>query len=130
MDDVEKLAAWLKESKPVEWAEILRHEKAAEILIEFCFDGMLGKDQHRVYEVKRAPAWAYSSSVSGGQEHFTTEAAGPNGEPLERRREWLVTESGGYIGSFETLEDLAVMILHQLRGRNIMAVSYENKACL
>ena len=91
---------------------------------------MLAGEQHRVYEVKRAPAWSYFSSVSGGQRHYTTDAAGPHGEPLEHKREWLVTERGGYIGSFETLEDLAVMIIHQLRGRDITAVSYENKAGL
>jgi hypothetical protein len=122
--EYELLAAHLKKTRPVEWEAIVRHGSAiTEILVEFRFDGMMGKNQHRVYEVRRSPAGSYYSSVSGGQEQWTTEKTGPNDEPIEKRREWVVSESGGYIGSFETLEMLAIMILHQLRGRDVFVVS-------
>lgn len=124
MNDFEELAAYLKKSRPDDWEAIMEHQNApTQILIEFKFDGMTGKDQHRVYEVRRSHAGAYSSRVSGGQEHFTTELQGPNGEPIEYYREWVVSEHGGYIGSFRSLQDLAVMILHQLRGRDLFVVS-------
>jgi hypothetical protein len=123
-DDFEVLADYLKKTRPVEWEAIVRHRNAiTEILIEFWFDGMTGKGQHRVYEVKRSPAGCYQSNMSGGQEQWTTGSAGPYGEPVVKMREWLVSEHGGYIGSFETLEQLAVMILHQLRGRGVFVVS-------
>lgn len=123
-NDFKALAEYLQVSRPAEWDAITRHRNAiTEILIEFRFDGMMGKDQHRVYEVKRSPAGCYNSSVSGGQEQWTTEPKGLNGEPIVKYREWLVSEHGGYIGSFETLEQLAVMILHQLRGRDVFVVS-------
>lgn len=123
-DEFEKIAAYIKETRPSEWDAIVRHRNAiSEILIEFRFDGMMGKDQHRVYEVRRSPAGCYQSSVSGGQEQWTTEPHGLNGEPIVKTREWLVSERGGYIGSFETLDQLAIMILHQLRGRDVFVVS-------
>jgi hypothetical protein len=123
-DDFTVLEKHLKKAKPVEWEAIVRHGNAiTQILIEFRFDGMMGKDQHRVYEVKRAPAGAYNSTMSGGQEQWTTEPMGLNGEPIVKKREWLASEHGGYIGSFETLEHLAIMILHQLRGRDVFVVS-------
>jgi hypothetical protein len=120
----ELLATHLNKTRPIEWEAIVRHRNAiTEILVEFWFDGMMGKNQHRVYEVRRSPARAYHSSVSGGQEQWTTELVGPNGEPIIKEREWLVSEHGGYIGSFETLEQLAIMVLHQLRGRDVFVVS-------
>lgn len=123
-NDFEALADYIRSSNPIEWDAITRHRNATrEILIEFWFGGMSGKDEHRVYEVKRALAGCYRSSISGGQEQWTTESQGPNGEPIVKYREWLVSESGGYIGSFETLEQLAVMILHQLGARNVFVVS-------
>lgn len=124
MNDFEELAAYLKKSRPDDWEAILCHGNAlTQILIEFKFDGMAGKEQHRVYEVRRSHAGAYFSRVSGGQEYFTTELHGSNGEPIEYYREWVVTERGGYIGSFRSLVELAVMILHQLRGRDLFVVS-------
>lgn len=124
MDDFEVLIAYLKKSRPDDWEAIMSHQNApGQILVEFKFDGMTGKDQHRVYEVRRSHAGAYSSSVSGGQQHFTTESKGPNGEPIEYYREWVVSERGGYIGSFRSLGELAVMILHQLRGQDLFVVS-------
>lgn len=123
-DPFKPLAEYLKKTRPVEWnAIVCLGDAVTQILIEFRFDGMMGGDRHRVYEVKRAPAGAYNSSVSGGQEQWTTEKEGRNGEPIIKTREWLVSEHGGYIGSFETLDHLAVMILHQLRGRDVFVVS-------
>lgn len=122
-DPFKPLGEYLKKARPVEWNAIVQHRSVTtQILIEFRFDGLIGKDQHRVYEVRRSPAGCYHSSVSGGQDQWTVESQGPNGEPLVRTREWLVSEHGGYIGSFETLEHLAVMILHQLRGRDVFVV--------
>jgi len=122
-DPFKQLGEYLKKTRPAEWDAITQHGNAVtQILIEFRFDGMMGKDQHRVYEVKRVPAGCYHSSVSGGQEQWTTEPTGRDGEPIIKTREWLVSEHGGYIGSFRTLDELAVMILHQLRGRDVFVV--------
>lgn len=120
----ELLATHLNKTRSIEWEAIVRHRNAiTEILIEFRFDGMMGENQHRVYEVRRSPAGCYHSSMSGGQEQWTTEKVGRNGEPIVKYREWVVSEHGGYIGSFETLDKLAIMILHQLRGRDVFVVS-------
>jgi hypothetical protein len=123
-DEFEALTKWMKETRPEEWEAIVRHGNAiTKLLIEFWFDGMAGKDQHRVYEVRRSPAGCYQSSISGGQEQWTTEPKGLNGEPIIKTREWVVSEDNGYIGSFETLDQLAIMILHQLGGRRVFVVS-------
>lgn len=118
----EDLIAWVSRSRADDWEAILSHRAANEILIEFRFDGLTGH-QHRVYEVRRAPANAYASAVSGGQEQWTDKGSGPNGEEVTCRREWVVSERGGYIGSFESLQMLAVMILHNLRGGSVYVVS-------
>jgi len=124
MDTFEILYEHLEKTRPIEWNSIVRHRNAiTEILIEFWFDGMMGENQNRVYEVRRSPAGCYHSSMSGGQEQWTRESKGLSGEPIVKTREWVVSERGGYIGSFETLEQLAVMILHQLRGRDVFVVS-------
>lgn len=122
-DPFKQLGEWLKKTRPVEWEAITqRGDSVTELLIEFRFNGMMGKDQHRVYEVRRAPAGCYHSSVSGGQEQWTKNSYGLNGEPIVKIREWLVSEHGGYIGSFKTLDELAIMILHQLRGYDVFVV--------
>ena len=123
-DQFKQLGEYLKKDRPAEWNAITQYGAVVtQILIEFRFDGMMGKNQYRVYEVRRSPAGCYHSSVSGGQEQWTTEKEGRNGEPIVKTREWLVSEHGGYIGSFRTLDELAVMILHQLRGRDVFVVT-------
>jgi hypothetical protein len=123
-DDFEKLFEYVRTSRKDDCEAIMCHQNAPKlILIEFTFDGAIGKGQHRLYEVRRSHAGAYSSRSSGGQENFTTESQGPEGEPIEYYREWVVSESGGYIGSFRCLRDLVVMILHQLRGRDVFVCS-------
>ena len=121
--DLSELVDWVRKSHPTEWEMIWSHRHANEILIEFRFDGMLGDDQYRCYEVKRAPAGGFYSRTSGGQVGWTTDPAGPNGEPIQMHREWLVAEGHGYIGSFESLEMLALMIIYQLRGKIKFVVS-------
>lgn len=122
--EISLLKAHVRSRHPVEFEAIARHRNAlSTILIEFWFDGGFGRNQRRVYEVKRSPANAYRSLACGGQLFWTEDPQGPDGKPVVKAREWVVSEGNGYIGSFETLEDVAVMILHQLEGRDVFVVS-------
>lgn len=113
----------LKKTRPEDFEAIVRHQNAlTEVLIECWVDGLMGHDQHRVYEVKRSFAGCYNSRMSGGQEHWTKEPKGPDGEPIVRWREWVMLEKG-YIASFMAMWEVAVFVLHQMRGKNVFVVS-------
>lgn len=68
-------------------------------------------DRVRLYEVKEVDLGAYYSSWSGGQEHYTKDAKGPGGESIHKRIKYILSEGYGFIGGFETWEDLRHFIL-------------------
>lgn len=105
---------------PEAYRKVLNPEPKKATMLDVWVDGLCGRE-HRTYTIERSQANAYNSSVSGGQECWTREEKGPNGEPIIRRRNWIVCSGGGkmkldaYVASFETYEEGVLFILYNLQ---------------
>lgn len=79
----------------------------------------------RVYEIVPVleRKYGYHSHSSGGQEHWTDQEQGPDGEEIDMYREWLLACDDSYIGSFISFRHALVFIAGSL-GRTIGEVVY------
>ena len=75
------------------------------LLIETIGLSMSGQPDVRTYGLHR-PSYknGYRSRVSGGQECWTDQPWGLNGEPITEHRKWVLVSADGYIGSFPRWE--------------------------
>lgn len=82
-------------------------------------DGILSSgDNVRLYEIKPTLRYEYASSWSGGQLHYTDNPVeGPHGEEIRRVIRFVLTEGEGFIGGFETWDDVRHFILWQMRAK-------------
>lgn len=105
---------------PEAYRKVLNPEPSKATMLDVFVDGLIGREQ-RTYTIERSPANGFNSSVSGGQECWTKEDRGHNGEPILRHRNWIVCSGGGkmkldaYVASFKTYEEAVLFILHNLQ---------------
>jgi len=103
-----------------DYEKVVRPEPVKATMLDAWVDGLFGREK-RTYTIERSPANGFNSSVSGGQECWTKEDRGHNGEPILRHRNWIVCSGGGqmkldaYVESFETYEEAVLFILHNLQ---------------